>query len=296
MSRMMFIGGLQRSGTTLLGRLLASHPDVAGLTGTGTHEDEGQFVQDVYDDDHRLGRPDGGKRGRVNHWGFNPDSHLDESYEVAADDARARLDASWRTYWSKSGAQILVEKSPSNVLRTRFLQKVYPDSHFVIITRHPLIQALATRKWVEIRRRVGFDLEQLIEHWLVVMETFRGDSPALKNFTMIRYEDLVDSPQSVLNEVCRFAGLAEYDFDVSAIRRADDSYLEYIDQMRSRRRLISPLNPKGNIAHEAIRLVESLVVGATGGRSLHNIESQFEDRVSGFGYSFQDLLSAKTSA
>ena len=35
-----FLAGLHRSGTTLLARLLASHPEVSGFSGTGVPADE----------------------------------------------------------------------------------------------------------------------------------------------------------------------------------------------------------------------------------------------------------------
>ena len=46
--RFVFLAGLHRSGTTLLARLLAAHPEVSGFSGTGVPADEGQHLQTVY--------------------------------------------------------------------------------------------------------------------------------------------------------------------------------------------------------------------------------------------------------
>ena len=46
--RHVFIGGLMRSGTTLLARILAQHPDVSAFSDTGFVQDEGQYLQSVF--------------------------------------------------------------------------------------------------------------------------------------------------------------------------------------------------------------------------------------------------------
>ena len=46
--RYVFVTGLHRSGTSLLARCIAQHPQVSGFSGTGVPEDEGQLLQSVY--------------------------------------------------------------------------------------------------------------------------------------------------------------------------------------------------------------------------------------------------------
>ena len=46
--RLVFVGGLHRSGTTPLTRCLAAHSQISGFEGTGVEEDEGQHLQTVH--------------------------------------------------------------------------------------------------------------------------------------------------------------------------------------------------------------------------------------------------------
>ena len=69
--RLLFVGGLHRSGTSLVHRCLTRHPEVSGFSGTGVPEDEGQHLQTVYPPAYAHGGP-----GR---FGFDPDAHLTES-------------------------------------------------------------------------------------------------------------------------------------------------------------------------------------------------------------------------
>src|SRR5262245_12260859 len=89
--RLLFIGGLHRSGTTLLEDLLAEHPAIAGLTDTGVPHDEGQHLQDVY-----PSAREGGGPGR---FARDTTAHLTEADVRDAADARARLLAAWAPFW-----------------------------------------------------------------------------------------------------------------------------------------------------------------------------------------------------
>ena len=77
---LVFVGGLHRSGTSLLHRCLAEHPDASGFRGTGVPEDEGQHLQSVY----RPARAHGGP-GR---FGFDPGAHLTEESPLVSDENR----------------------------------------------------------------------------------------------------------------------------------------------------------------------------------------------------------------
>jgi hypothetical protein len=281
---MVFIGGLQRSGTTLLSRLLAAHPDAAGLVGTGSKEDEGQFVQDVYLDDHTMGRPDGGRSGRVNHWAYHPRAHLTELDAREIPRAAHRLLSSWAPFWSDPDAKVLVEKSPSNMTRTRFLQELFPGARFLVVTRHPVTQALASRKWADRRARIGLNFGQLVDHWLTAMETFDKDRQFIKQITVIRYEDLLEHPLPILNALFEFLGLKSWEIDTSIITDTDQRYRKYWRQMTSGSLSLEPLAPTAQ-GRAAERIVGHLVGRRTGAQ----LRTHYETRIARFGYSFADF-------
>jgi hypothetical protein len=59
---------------------------------------------------------------------------------------RQKLFEEWSRYWDVSKPYLL-EKSPPNLIRTRFLQAMFPSSYFVVLLRHPIPVALATQPW-----------------------------------------------------------------------------------------------------------------------------------------------------
>jgi len=191
--RFVFLAGLHRSGTTLLARLLAAHPQVSGFSGTGAPADEGQHLQTVYPSDHEYGRP-----GR---FGFAPEMHLTEDSPLVSQENARKLFEEWSPHWDLS-REFLLEKSPPNLLKTRFLQALYPDSSFVVIVRHPIPVSIPTAKWRGTRR-----YDRMFEHWLRCHALFEADREHLERVHVLQYEQMVRDPAMVLREVFEFLEL-----------------------------------------------------------------------------------------
>jgi len=191
--RLVFIAGLHRSGTTLLARLLAAHPAVSGFSGTGAPADEGQHLQSVYPSDHEHGRP-----GR---FGFATEAHLTEESRLATPENAQKLFDEWAPYWDLS-RPVLLEKSPPNLLKTRFLQALYPDSSFVVLIRHPIPVSIPTARWRGTRR-----YHRLLKHWFHCHDIFEADRPHLERVHLLHYEELVREPESVLRGTFAFLEL-----------------------------------------------------------------------------------------
>ncbi|HLX33517.1 MAG TPA: sulfotransferase [Gaiellaceae bacterium] len=188
--RFVFVAGLHRSGTTLLARLLAAHPEISGFSGTGAPADEGQHLQTVYPSDHEYGRP-----GR---FGFAPEMHLTETSPLASEESARRLFEQWSPYWDLT-RPLLLEKSPPNLIKTRFLQALYPESAFVIVIRHPIPVSIPTAKWRGTRR-----YDRMFEHWLRCHALFEADREHLNRVRVVTYEELVRDPSGVLRGVFGF--------------------------------------------------------------------------------------------
>jgi hypothetical protein len=181
---MVFLGGLHRSGTSLLFRLLRDHPQVSGFANTGAPEDEGQHLQSVY--------PPASRFGGEGRFGFAPGAHLTEVAEAQARTSAAQLFAQWSRYWDLD-RPVLIEKSPPNIIRMRYLQSLFPGARFVMITRHPLDVALASRK------RVGHQpIWSLLRHWIHCHDLMAADGEHIDNLLLVRYEDLVRDPDGTL--------------------------------------------------------------------------------------------------
>lgn len=266
---LLFVGGLHRSGTSLLYRILNTHPDVSCFSDTGVSEDEGQHLQDVY--------PTAAEYSGVGRFGFYPHARLTETSQLVTDENRDRLWASWSPHWNLE-RRVLAEKSPPNVIRSRFLQALFPEARFLFILRHPIPTTLSTMKWSHL------SITATVEHWLTCHGYLFEDLRFLRRYVVIRYEDLIYDRHACAAQVSE---LLEIDnrFDLRGIKAgANEFYFQQWERLRrprSRRRqkLASGLN--WIVFGEKIRAIEY-------SRAIEAVQVRFEEAINRFGYSFFD--------
>jgi hypothetical protein len=189
--RHVFICGLQRSGTSVLARNVGRFRNCTSFQNTGAIEDEGQYLQDVYPTNNEL--------GGTGWYGFDERAHLTEKSELLTAENISRLRASWCQYWEK-GKAIRIEKTPGNLLMTRFLQAAFPNAYFVVITRHPIAVSLANQRWKKSMAslRMGF------EHWLHCHRLFEEDKRYLTYVYELTYEAYISDPGRYHREIAAF--------------------------------------------------------------------------------------------
>ena len=192
MKKTVFISGLHRSGTSILHRIVSTSGEVTGFENTGAIEDEGQLLQTVFEPASTYGGP--GK------FAFDPQARLNEKSTLINDANRQKLNEEWGKYWDPTKT-IRVEKSPPNLIRTRFFQGMYPDAYFIPIIRHPVAVSYATQKWSKT------SLDDLIRHWIAAYEIYQEDRGRLERELTFSYEEMTHNDAEIIRQVESFLGI-----------------------------------------------------------------------------------------
>lgn len=180
-----FVLGCNNSGTTLLYEMLGCHPSITLLP------HEGQYLTRL------LPLPGGAGCPRV--WTERLDIFrmTEQDDRVDAD----RLAYDWLSQAEHPRRRLIAEKSPPDTIRSRWLQKVFPESSFIAIVRSGYAVAEG------IHRRQGYDLQRCARHWGLANRIMIEDAERLSRFLLVKYEDLLADVPAVAKTLGAFLGL-----------------------------------------------------------------------------------------
>lgn len=189
-----FLVGCYNSGTTLLAELLGKHPKISALP------TEGHFITDQFVKDYDIGLP------RM--WVKREDLFRLTEHDVGPDPDRVKKEWGMRLDLAKP---VLLEKSPPNSARTRWLQKHFENAYFIGIVRNGYAVAEGISRKADPRHlRSGWPISDSAEQWRRSNEVLEQDSRHLRHFRWVKYEDLAASPLQVLNEIALFLGIQPF--------------------------------------------------------------------------------------
>lgn len=101
-----------------------------------------------------------------------------------------------------TGKEVIVDKTPSNVLVWKRIAACWPDARYVFLLRHPA-RILASALRVRAPDNTVEDVHAMVEDFLVAMQ----DAMAHLDGLTVRYEELTRDPAAVTREVCGLAGV-----------------------------------------------------------------------------------------
>lgn len=205
---LVFIGGAQRSGTTLLRNMLTAHSAIA-------IPEESWFIHGIYQhlsrhdraaDVHLAWRMTRERPGFIQ-WQLPPHT-VDELLESVPPRSYADLVRSLFAAYARSrGKPHAGDKTTSNALRFLWLAEMFPSSRFVHVLRDPREACMSLA--VQPFNQGG--LAGAARSWRRHVSRGRAAAERLgPRLLEVRYASLVRDPQTELERLCRFLGL---DFD-----------------------------------------------------------------------------------
>ncbi len=193
-----FLVGFPRSGTTLIERLLDSHPDIATTS-------ELPIVN-------AMVKTLDGQTGGTGAYPAALDN-LDE-------DALRRLRQSYWDYLRDKHADLVdnrqvIDKLPLNLVHLGLIFRAFPDARVLVALRDPRDVCIScfANNFLPNRATVQFlDLERTARTYAAVMALWQRYRKVLPLQTYAyRYEDLVASPREVLGQIVEFLGVPWHD-------------------------------------------------------------------------------------
>lgn len=225
MTKLVFLGGMGRSGTNLLRNVLDCHSEVA----SGPEFNHLQEIIEVH-----RGMSASIHSGRISPY---------VSHEQLSFLTKQYITGLIGNYASQRGKPWVVEKTPSNIWNFLDLAELFPDSKFIQIVRDGRDVCCSHR---EVGKRFLLRGEKLhpkkdsallsVFHcaalWtqtVLLGKRLCSESSPLRlagRIMTVHYEDLVSTPELVIREVCTFLGIKFEDSMLHPERVPHDTYVD----------------------------------------------------------------------
>ncbi len=200
-TKLVFVIGAPRSGTTMLERMLSAHSHIQG--GPEPHLLTPLAHLGVWDNvdkapyDHVLAAQ--AQRGFV--------AQLPRGEEDYWDACRAYCDVLYNRYTQAKGSKpYCLDKTPAYALVLPFITRIYPDASFIVLTRHPLaIFSSYANSFFNGDYQVAHDYNPIIERYVPALASFLNKG--LSNAFHLRYEELVREPELWFERICAHIGV-----------------------------------------------------------------------------------------
>jgi len=188
-----FILGCNNSGTTLVTRLLESHPAISGVPRGGRGATV-VLLPPKYANVSRLWTE------KLELFRLTEaDQHLDG----------LRLIYDWVAAMYFSNRPYILEKAPPDMVCARWFQAIFPNAYFIGLVRngYAVVEGM--------NRREGYSMDRGARHWSTANQVMLEDTAYLKQFMLVRYEDFTQNTKAVMRQVCQFL-----DIDFKPVQKA----------------------------------------------------------------------------
>jgi hypothetical protein len=129
--------------------------------------------------------------------------HKEQDY---LDACRAYADTLYGRMLSTTDRRLFLDKTPAYALVTDFLTRLYPNAHYIALTRHPLaILSSYAHSFFDGDYEAAWRFNPILDRYVPAIATFLRDQSTPK--LHVRYEALVQDPEAGLAAVFAFLGL-----------------------------------------------------------------------------------------
>jgi hypothetical protein len=199
--KLLFVIGPPRSGSTLLARMIGAHSLI-------------------------LGRPEPHLLTPLAHLGYYATvdkapydallasqaqrefvADLPRGEQDYIDACRAYCDTLYgRMLATRPDTRLFLDKTPAYALVLDFIARIYPNAHYVVLTRHPLaVFSSYAESFFNGDYAAAQAYNPILQRYVPAIATFLRDRPAPTYHVV--YEQLVAEPERILREIFAFAGV-----------------------------------------------------------------------------------------